>query len=94
MSSCENARVRSVRGAKARLYLRLRGVVWVVRIVVLTWQGGLDTGGVEEAAQLLLLAHSQAVNDAHWLLLLLKTHTHTSSLCESGVCGKAKHKTL
>lgn len=69
--------MRSVRCAKARLYLRLRGVVWVVRIVVLTWQGGLDTGGVEEAAQLLLLAHSQTVNDAHWLLLLLERHTHT-----------------
>lgn len=69
--------MRSVRCAKARLYLRLRGVVWVVRIVVLTWQGGLDTWGVEEAAQLLLLAHSQTVNDAHWLLLLLERHTHT-----------------
>lgn len=55
----------------ARLYLRLRGVVWVVSIVVLTWHSGLYTWGVEEAAQLLLLALSQAVNDAAPLLLLL-----------------------
>lgn len=51
------------------LYLRLRGVVWVVSIVVFTWHGGLDAGGVEEAV--LLLAHSQAVDDATRLMLFL-----------------------
>lgn len=56
----------------AGLYLRLRGVVWVVSVVVFTWHCGLDAGRVEEAVQLLLLALSQAVDDAAGLLLLLQ----------------------
>ena len=58
------------------MYLRLRGVVPAVG-VVLAGQGGLDAGGVEEAAQLLLLALPQTVDDAAGLLLLLHSHTHT-----------------
>lgn len=42
--------------------------------MVFTWHSGLYTGGVEQAAQLLLLALSQAVNDATRLLLLLQAH--------------------
>lgn len=57
-----------------RLYLRLWGVVGVVSIVVFTWHSGLYAGRVEEVAQLLLLALSQAVNDATRLLLLLQAH--------------------
>ena len=69
----------------ARLYLRLRGVVWVVSVVVFTWHGGLYTGGVEEAAQLLLLALSQAVDDA---TLLLQAHKDVvSSVCDTVVSG-------
>lgn len=75
-------------GMDARLYLRLRGVVWVVSVVVFTWHGGLYTGGVEEAAQLLLLALSQAVDDATQLLLLLQAHKDVVwSVCDTVVRG-------
>lgn len=66
------------------LYLRLRGVVWVVSIVVFTWHGGLYAGGIEEAAQFLLLALSQTVDDATRLLLLLKKHTDICGQCLYG----------
>lgn len=59
-------------------HLGLGGVVWVVHVVVLAGNGGLDARGVEEAVQLLLLALSQAVDDAARLLLLLHGHTRTS----------------
>lgn len=74
--------------ADARLYLRLRGVVWVVSVVVFARHSGLYTRGVEEAAQLLLLALSQAVDDATRLLLLLRAHTHTQtwSVCSEAGC--------
>lgn len=68
-------------GIDVGLYLRLRGVVWVVSIVVFTGHGGLYAGGVEEATQLLLLAHSQAVDDATRLLLLLQVHTDICGRC-------------
>lgn len=64
------------------LYLRLRGVVCIVSIVVFTWHCSLYAGWVEEVSQLLLLALSQAVYDAAWLLLLLQTQTCSMwSLC-------------
>lgn len=69
------------------LYLRLRGVVRVVGIVVFTRQGGLYAGGVEEAAELLLLALSQAVDDATRLLLLLQGHTDICGQCVMLYCG-------
>lgn len=66
-------------------HLGLGGVVWVVHVVVLARQGGLDARGVEVAVQLLLLALSQAVDDAARLLLLLHggTHTHTHTTCSA-----------
>lgn len=45
-------------------YLRLRIVVLAVGISVLAWLGGLNAGRIQEATQLLLLALSQAVDDA------------------------------
>lgn len=75
MSACECAA--GCCCGRAALYLRLRGVVWVVSVVVFARHSGLYTRGVEEAAQLLLLALSQAVDDATRLLLLLRAHTHT-----------------
>lgn len=57
------------------VYLRLRGVVRVVSVVVFARHGGLNAGGVKEAAQLLLLTFSQAVDDAARLLLLLQRTT-------------------
>lgn len=66
-----------------QLYLRLRGVVRVVGVVVLAWHGGLDAGGVEEAAQLLLLALSQAVDDAKRLLLLQAHRDKCGSACDA-----------
>lgn len=74
-------------GMHEGLYLRLRGVVRVVGIVVFTRQGGLYAGGVEEAAELLLLALSQAVDDATWLLLLLQGHTDICGQCVMLYCG-------
>lgn len=68
-------------GMDVGIYLWLRGVVWVVSIVVFTWQGGFYAGGVEEAAQLLLLAFSQAVDDATRLLLLLRAHRDICGQC-------------
>lgn len=70
-------------GTQAGLYLRLRGVVRVVSVVVLARHCGLYAGGVEEAAQLLLLALSQAVDDAARLLLL---PGHTCGQCV--ICGE------
>jgi len=61
-----------VRSGHGGPHLWLRGVVCVVGVVVFAQQGGLDAGRVEEAAQLLLLALSQAVDDAARLLLLLQ----------------------
>lgn len=57
--------------------------------MVFAWHSGLYTGGVEEAAQLLLLAHSQAVNDATRLLLLLQAHVgHMWSGCDAAVSAE------
>lgn len=71
----------------AGLYLRLRGVVSVVSVVVFTWHCGLDAGRVEETVQLLLLALSQAVDDAARLLLLLQAHADIDA-CEVCACAQ------
>lgn len=52
-------------------YLRLHIIILTVSVHVLTGLGGLDTGRIQEAAQLLLLALPQAVDDAAGLLLFL-----------------------
>lgn len=45
-------------------YLRLHIIILTVSIHVFTGLRGLDTGGIQKPAQLLLLAFSQAVDDA------------------------------
>lgn len=45
-------------------YLRLHIIILTVGVHVFTGLGGLNTGGIQKPAQLLLLALSQAVDDA------------------------------
>lgn len=53
------------------LYLGLHVVILTVGVQVLAGLRGLNTGWVQKPAQLLLLALSQAVDDAAGLLLFL-----------------------